>query len=175
MSGLLNNDLVELRALEPTDLDVLYRWENDSDVWTVSGTLTPYSRQAIWKYLEDNVNNDIYSAGELRLMAMLKPTQEPIGTVDLFHFDPVNNRAELGLLVSPAHRGNGYARVMLDLLCEYACGHLGLRQLYAIITADNEHCLRLFDQYGFSRSGTLKAWVRQGRVYTDAVIFQHVF
>ena len=30
MSQLLSNDIVTLRALEPTDLDILYRWENDT-------------------------------------------------------------------------------------------------------------------------------------------------
>ena len=43
----LHNDVVALRALEPTDLDILYTWENDPRVWTVSGTLTPYSRQML--------------------------------------------------------------------------------------------------------------------------------
>ncbi len=30
---LLKNDLFYLRALEPEDLEILYKWENDSSVW----------------------------------------------------------------------------------------------------------------------------------------------
>ena len=30
MSHLLSNGTVTLRALEPTDLEALYRWENDT-------------------------------------------------------------------------------------------------------------------------------------------------
>ena len=41
MSQLLSNDTVTLRALEPTDLDTLYRWENDTALWTVSDTAAP--------------------------------------------------------------------------------------------------------------------------------------
>ena len=52
MSQLLSNDAVSLRALEPTDLETLYRWENDTALWTVSDTVAPYSREALWQYLE---------------------------------------------------------------------------------------------------------------------------
>ena len=44
MSELLSNATLTLRALEPTDLDTLYRWENDTSVWVVSDTIAPYSR-----------------------------------------------------------------------------------------------------------------------------------
>ena len=30
---LLENERIILRALEPEDLDVLYRWENDASLW----------------------------------------------------------------------------------------------------------------------------------------------
>ena len=30
---LLSNDRVRLRALEPEDLELLYRWENDPELW----------------------------------------------------------------------------------------------------------------------------------------------
>ena len=170
----LHNDVVALRALEPTDLDILYMWENDPRVWTASGTLTPYSRQMLWKYLED-YTGDIYQSRELRLMAVDSDSGEAVGTVDLFHFDPMNNRAELGLLVAPEYRGRGYASAMLDLICDYARDHLGLRQLYVIITADNVPCIELFDRHGWRHSGTLRSWVRQGRDYTDACIYQCVF
>ena len=170
----LNNEVVALRALEPTDLDALYRWENDPRVWTASGTLTPYSRQMLWKYLEE-YTGDIYQSRELRLMAVDAATGEAVGTVDLFHYDPANNRAELGLLVAPECQGHGYASAMLELVCDYACNHLGLRQLYVIITTDNMVCLEMFDRHGWQRTGTLRSWVRRGSTYTDAEVFQRVF
>ena len=35
MSQLLSNDIVTLRPLEPTDLDTLYGWENDTACGTI--------------------------------------------------------------------------------------------------------------------------------------------
>ena len=37
--ALLENERVCLRALEPEDLELLYRWENDSELWEVGNTL----------------------------------------------------------------------------------------------------------------------------------------
>ena len=56
-----------LRALEPTDIDALYKWENDPEIWHVSNTCTPYSKYILEKYIE-NSHLDIYQVKQLRLM-----------------------------------------------------------------------------------------------------------
>ena len=48
---LLSNDRVRLRALEPEDLELLYRWENDPELWEVGNTLAPYSRYILKEYI----------------------------------------------------------------------------------------------------------------------------
>ena len=170
-STLLTNRHIALRALEPTDLDLLYEWENDVALWSVSDTIAPYSRQMLWQYLE-NYTGDIYQSRELRLMAVDASSGEAMGTVDLFNFHPLNNRAELGLYLSASYRGKGLGEELLDAVCSYCRDHIGLRQIYVYITVDNEPCLRLFDNYGFTRAGTLKDWVKRGSTYTDVVLFQ---
>ena len=93
-SSLLHDGVIGLRALEPTDLDVLYQWENDTTLWTVTDTVAPYSRQVLWQYLE-NYTADIYKSHELRLMAVMEDTGEPVGIVDLMNYSSLNNRAEM--------------------------------------------------------------------------------
>ena len=170
----LSNELVSLRALEPTDLDVLYRWENDASLWAVTDTVAPFSRQVLWQYLE-NDTADIYQSRQLRMMIVLTDDGKPVGTVDFFNFNPLNNRAELGLYIAPEYQGKGLGRAALDALCAYARDHIGLRQLYIYVTIDNVKCLALFDHYGFRRVGILQKWVKRGRTYTDAVLLQYLF
>ena len=62
----MHNQLITLRALEPTDLDTLYTWENDATLWAVTDTVAPYSRKVLWQYLE-NSTTDIYTNRALRL------------------------------------------------------------------------------------------------------------
>ena len=47
----LKGNAIYLRALEPTDLDFLYKLENDERVWEVSNTATPYSKYVLKQYL----------------------------------------------------------------------------------------------------------------------------
>ena len=173
MSNLLSNDIVTLRALEPTDLDTLYRWENDTALWAVSDTVAPYSREALWHYLE-NYTGDIYCQRQLRLMITLTADGTPAGTIDFLNFDPLNNRAELGLFVAVEHRGKGVGRQALELLTDYAREHLGLRQLYVFIALDNKVCLKLFEDYGYHLSGVLQSWVKRGTSYRDVALLQMI-
>lgn len=170
---LLANDTLALRALEPTDLDTLYRWENDTSLWDASATAAPYSRQALWQYLQSA--GDLYAQRQLRLVIELLATHEAIGTVDFLNFDPLNNHAELGLMIAPEHRARGLGEQAIGLIDDYACRHLGLRQLYVIIASDNEACLQAFQRMHYSLAGTLRSWVRRGTNYCDAVVMQKIF
>lgn len=49
---MLDNGKVYLRALEPTDIDVIHRWENDCDLWRFGCATAPFSRHQIWEYLK---------------------------------------------------------------------------------------------------------------------------
>ena len=46
----LKGEHIYLRALEPEDLDFVYRIENDTSLWELSDTQTPYSR-----FLKNNI------------------------------------------------------------------------------------------------------------------------
>ena len=174
MAQLMKNDTIELRPLEPTDLDTLYNWENDSALWVVSDTVAPYSRAALWQYLE-NYTGDIFAQRQLRLMITLAGDGTPVGTIDFLNFDPLNNRAELGLFIAAEHRGQGLGRQALELLTAYAREHLGLRQLYVFIAIDNTVCLKMFEDYGYRRVGVIQSWVKRGNTYRDVALLQMVF
>lgn len=174
MTSYLNDNTIALRALEPTDLDTLYHWENDTALWVASDTIAPYSREALWHYLKE-YTGDIYAQRQLRLLITLADDGTPVGTVDFLNFDPLNNRAELGLFIERDSRGKGLGRRALSLLTAYARDHIGLRQLYVFIAIDNEACLNLFKAFGYQQVGILKSWVKRGMSYRDVVLMQMFF
>ena len=161
---------LKFRALEPIDVDTLYRWENDPAVWDVGCTLAPYSRKQLWDYV-DSYNGDIYSAKQLRLMIAL-PSGETIGTVDLYDFDLANSRCAVGILIAPDYRRQGYALLALDMLADHCRRHLSLHQLYCIAGADNTASRALFERAGYTISGRLRSWLRFAGTYTDAYLYQ---
>lgn len=161
---------ITLRALEPIDVDTLYRWENDPEVWDVGCTLAPYSRKQLWDYI-DNYDGDIFSAKQLRLMIAL-PSGETVGTVDLYDFDPANSRCAVGILIAPEYRRKGYALHALGMLAGHCRRHLSLHQLYCIAGADNTPSRALFEAAGYTISGRLRSWLRTSGTYTDAYLYQ---
>ena len=174
MKKIISNDIVTLRSLEPTDLDVLYRWENDTELWTVSNIMAPSPKSYLWQYLQ-NYDSDIYKTQQLRLIITLTATGEPVGTVDLTNFDPLNNRAELGIMVDKSHQGKGLASEAVKLTIGYVRDYLGLFQLYSLVPVENTACSTLLKHHGFTTSGLLKKWLNHGEVCHDVEIMQLVF
>src|SRR5699024_1999287 len=129
----LTGKKTHLRALEPEDLDFLYRIENDEEFWEISATQTPFSRFLLRQYLE-HAHRDIYEVKQLRLV-VCKKNGDPLGLIDLFDFDPKNRRAGIGIaLEKKENRGKGYGKEALELLCNYCFSHLELHQVYANIS-----------------------------------------
>lgn len=170
---MINGEKIKLRALEPQDLDFLYQIENDTNLWEVSTTQTPYSKFVLKQYL-DNAHRDIYEVKQLRLV-IADLESRAIGLIDLFDFDPKNKRAGVGIVISSEeNRQKGYASEALKLLCRYAFTHLQLHQLYANIGEDNEKSIRLFEKSGFVKSGTKKDWNFYNGKFQDEHLYQFI-
>lgn len=168
----LKGQNIYLRALEPDDLEFVYAVENDESIWNVSNTQTPYSRFLIRQYLK-NAHQDIYEAKQLRLVICRNDNFSAIGLIDLFDYDPRNNRAGIGILIQDSgNRGQGFGSEALQLLISYAFTHLNLHQLYANIDTENEASLKLFTTFGFQLIGTKKQWNLVNGKYLDESLFQ---
>lgn len=168
----LKGETIFLRALEPEDLDFIYEVENNESVWEISNTQTPYSRYLIKQYLE-NAHQDIYEAKQLRLAICRYEDCEPVGLVDLFEFDPKNNRAGVGIMIQHTeHRNSGIGTETLNLLIQYSFRHLNLHQLFANIDSANEPSLKLFAKFGFKEIGTKKQWNLVDGQYRNETMFQ---
>lgn len=175
-----------LRALEPGDIDSLYKWENNAETWRVSNTVSPFSRYILNQYVTSV--KDIFSEKQLRLMIDLSghslegsrqraPGVTSIGCIDLFEFDPHHQRAGVGILIAEKdHRGKGHASEALGLLIEYAFGTLGLHQLFCNIQADNTVSLKLFQKHNFQLIGNKKQWIKDGsNKWIDEFLLQLIF
>lgn len=164
---------IYLRALEPEDLDILYRWENTSSLWIYGCTLAPFSKYTLREYIQ-NSSYDIYQTRQLRMMITLSENNETIGMIDLFDIDPHHERGAIGILIAPEYQGKGFGKESLQLMTEYAFGFLHLHQLYAHILQENEASLKLFTACGFIPCGLLNEWMRTEKGYKNVVIMQQI-
>jgi len=171
----LKGEHIFLRALEPEDLDFVHSVENDESIWEMSSTQTPYSKYVIKQYLE-NSHKDIYEVKQLRLAICLQETEATVGLIDLFDYDPANNRAGVGIVIKDkANRGKGFGKEALALLINYGKAHLHLHQLYANIAEDNQNSILLFEKSGFMKVGVKKEWNLVGDQYKDEFLYQFLY
>jgi diamine N-acetyltransferase len=170
--AVLTGNKLKLRAPEPEDLDLLYIWENDPEVWQISNTLTPFSRFTLKNYIE-NAHLDIYQAKQVRFMIDTLDTFSTIGTIDLFDFDPLHSRAGVGILIADnTRRKQGYAAEALDLLLDYCFSTLLLHQLYCNISSDNIASIGLFNKKGFVECGEKKEWIKTRDGWQSEFLYQ---
>jgi len=164
---------IKLRAIEPEDLDLLYRIENDVELWNVGTTNVPYSRYLLHDYVA-NAKNDIYTDRQVRMMVE-NSDGKIVGVVDLVFFDPANCRAEVGLIILNSYRRQGYGTAVLAQISDYALRILHLHQLYAYIDIDNISSLKLFQKAGFVVASEIKDWLYDGVKFRDSLLVQYVF
>ncbi len=169
---MLKNKNINLRAVEPYDVETLYKWENSSDLWRISNTTVPISKHQLTQFVQE-ASLGIFETKQLRLIIDFTETKKTIGCIDLFDFDPFHKRAGVGILVfNKEDRQKRAAFDSLNLLIDYAFNFLELHQLYCNILIDNEASLNLFKKVGFSVTAQKKEWFWTGKYWLDEWFLQ---
>ena len=169
----LEGRTTRLRALEPGDIDLMYAWENDTAVWSVSGTLAPFSRHTLERFIQEQ-QFDMFQTRQQRLVIETLGGI-PVGTLDFFELDPINRRAGIGILIhDDALRGKGYASDAVETTCRYAREVLNLHQLWCNVGSDNAPCRRLFAKAGFAEIGVKRDWLWRPDGYGDEILLQKI-
>lgn len=171
---MLKKGNINLRALEPDDAAILYRWENDSNNWLVSHTNTPFSMFVLQQFIE-NAHLDIYTTKQLRLMIEFSENGivKRVGCIDLFDYDIANKRAGVGILIGEQdYKRKGIAGVALELFIAYCFTQLQLHQLYCNIMPQNKPSMALFTKKGFEVVGLKQDWILSSGQWYDEYLLQ---
>lgn len=164
---------VTLRAMEPEDLEMLYRIENDMELWGMGCTNVPYSKYVLHDYIA-NATGDIFADKQVRLIVENR-SQEAVGIVDLVNYDPKHARAEVGIVIQRAYRRMGYGRDALCQILDYGRRILHLHQIFAIVGESNVVSKMLFQNVGFQGDNLLKDWLQGSEGYESAYLMQYFF
>lgn len=168
---ILQDSEIRLRAPEPSDLDRMYIWENDPELWPFGSATAPFSRKQLSDYIE-SYDGDIFASRQLRLVIERIADSEPIGTLDITDFDPRDRHARVGIFVAPGARRSGIATRALALAADYAGRVLGIHTLIALIAIDNDPSRRLFAAAGYRTCGRIRSYLRRGASYCDIILYQ---
>ncbi|MDA8345681.1 MAG: GNAT family protein [Thermaerobacter sp.] len=152
---MLSDAELSLRPRGPRDVFVL-DWSGDAEAERFGEELEGSSwsqlwdrrrRQAFWVCIGDEV----------------------VGEADLFDIRRGDRTAELRIGLAPtAYLGKGYGRRALQLLLDYASGHLQLGSVYLRVREANTRAVRCYLAVGFRRHGRLR-----GERFPEPVLLMH--
>ncbi len=158
---------ITLRAMEPEDLELIFRIENDPEFWRFGNSSVPYSRWTLRRFIETSAN-DLFADQQVRLVIQ---GEVSMGLADLVNFSPRHQRAEISLAILPEFQGMHIGEQAVLQLERYAHG-LGLHQLYAIIADTNHPASHLFQRLNYNSSALLKDWLLCDEKFVDAHVWQ---
>ena len=168
----MNVDKISLRALEPSDIEVLLKIENDDRYWKYANRTEPYSRDLLQKYIEQQ-KQDIFQVKQKRFAISIENT-DTLGFIDIFDFEPMHRRAGVGIFILDKYRGIGIGRKSVTLLGEYAKTHLNLNCIYANIAKENTKSINLFESCGYKKIGLKKEWNYYENSFHGEYLYQKI-
>lgn len=112
----------------------------------------------------------IFVDGQMQLAALKDDVV--VGCVDLYNYDPINLRAEVGIVVAAEHRRQGVGKAILMELEKLCRTTLHLHQLYCDVAAPNVASQRLFEACGYVQCGWFKQWIATRKGFVDTYRFQ---
>lgn len=161
---------IHLRALELTDKEILYAWENDPEAWSSSSTYNPLSSSFIDNYIISS-NTSIIDNGQLALI--IETTEnESVGYIQMFDYNAIERRVALGIYIDKYHRRQGYASRSLQICIDYMQQRLRCEHFYASILESNIASQNLFIKLGFVHTATLPHWQWTGAQYEALYYYQ---
>lgn len=176
---LLKDDMISLRAVEPSDADQMWVMETDPRQWVHNGMAAPYSRANLLDYAV-RYKADPYAEGQIRLIvesvAVSEDTGKPeiVGLLDIYALSAINHTGFIGIYIRDEFRKKDFATHALQLGEEYAGRILNLRALGAKVMDSNTASHALFRKAGYVLCGTLRSWLQTGREAHDMAIYEKV-
>jgi len=158
---------VYLRTTNPDDYLELHQWFNASDPQSQSCHFHKLISPA--EYVQRMQKREA-GDNEGRFVIVAKDDSRLVGQISYFHLNTLNRACELGYLISPAERGNGFAKEALKILIKYLFLELNLNKVYAQTASFNKASISLLESLEFRLDGTLRQHhYYKGDLYDDLI------
>ena len=125
--------------------------------------------------LMEGYGNDNPGAKSQGMKQLITATGETVGTVDFLNFNPIHNRAELGVYICKEFQGQGLSAETMKIVNAYAAQGIGLRQLYVYVPEDNAASIAMVRHAGFEEVGILQSWIKTGKEDHNVVLLQKIY
>lgn len=149
----LIGDNLYLRPAVAEDISATYHWTLQSE--PQSQTCRPFVIKTPQEAAESFAAVS-RSLDKMQFMAVPIEGGKPVAQVSYFDLNQQNRSVELGLIVDPEQRKQGFGAEALRIMIKYLFRHRGLNKVYAQTAACNQPTVKLLEKLGFKRDATLR-------------------
>lgn len=160
---------IYLRALEPDDYKVSYKWRNDSDIQEMVGGHKYFvSMEKERKWVEATINDN----NRIVLAICLKSNNKYIGNVMLQEIDWINRSASVPIFLGDKEEwGKGYATEARMQMLKFAFEERGLESIRDLVLENNCASIKLHEKCGYVREGVMRNSVfKNGKFHNQIVM-----
>ena len=152
---MLKGDRILLRLVEHRDAAMILAWEQMDELVLVTEANNTPSMQVMQQLIDEQRN--VLESGQIRFVMCLLDSNLPIGLVDLYNIDFIENKGEIGIVVvSEKNREKGYAGEGLRMMHTYARDVLGIQYISARVDNKNKASNALFISLGYELEKSIK-------------------
>jgi RimJ/RimL family protein N-acetyltransferase len=163
---MLEGKLVNLRPLEPDDLERMFTWINDQEVIQYLGARYPIAMSEEERWLTNQPAADF---ANMRLAIETKDGVH-IGNCGLHEGQAENRKASLGIVIGDKdYWSNGYGSDAIVTLLRFGFYEMGLNRVWLHAHAFNERAIACYKKVGFVAEGTLRQNAYQQGRYIDTI------
>jgi RimJ/RimL family protein N-acetyltransferase len=159
---------IRLRALEPSDAEIFYKWDQNSErarnldfVWPP--TSLAFARAWIEEQSKKRLENDTYH------WVIEDRNGAPVGSISTHDCDRRRGTFSYGIDIAPEHQRKGYASEAIRLILKWYFEELGYQKANVSIVSYNTASINLHEKLGFQREGTLRRMTFSRGEYFDLV------
>jgi RimJ/RimL family protein N-acetyltransferase len=163
---MLEGKLVNLRPLEPDDLDREFQWVNDREVTRYLSMRYPMAKAEEERWLNSRPANDFANTA----LAIETKDGVHIGNIGLHDGQPENRRASLGIMIGDKDFwSNGYGTDAIITLLRFGFHEMNLNRVWLHAYDFNERAIACYKKCGFVVEGTLRQNAYQEGRYIDTI------
>ncbi len=165
------NFRVYLRALEPDDHSVTYKWRQEEKIWDLLGGQKRFvARETERKWVLNAIEQ--HEQGKvLRLAICLKENDSLIGLISFRDIDYINKNCYESRILDNEYRGQGLIGEAMILSYRYAFFELGMEVIYARILEDNLASRKASEKFGQKQDGALRKAVYKNGKFKNLVLY----
>jgi RimJ/RimL family protein N-acetyltransferase len=165
-----NGELVRLRAIEPSDWETYFAWNEDVDqARALAAVPLPQSREAVKQWAEREATR-LPAEDDFRFVIENR-AGEVVGDLTTHHCDPRAGTFAYGITIRTEHRRKGYATEAIRLVLAFYFAERRYQKVTVSVFSFNEPSIRLHERLGFRQEGRLRRTVYTRGRHFDELLF----